>query len=131
MNSSERRRFDRQVDRVIDELPAEVLQMLDQVPLLVEDHPSRQLMEELDLEYRDDLCGLYSGIPLDQRSIEHSGTLPENILIFREGILSSAMDRRGRVRAADLRREIRITILHELGHHFGLSEEDLRKLGYG
>jgi predicted Zn-dependent protease with MMP-like domain len=83
------------------------------------------------VEYLDDLCGLYTGIPLTHRSIEHSGTLPDVVTIYREGILTAAADRHGRIRDDRLRKEIRITILHELGHHHGLSEDDLRAMGYG
>ena len=88
-------------------------------------------MRDRDVEYLDDLCGLYTGIPLTQRSIEHSGTLPDVVTIYREGILTAAADRHGRIRNDRLREEIRITILHELGHHHGLTEDDLRELGYG
>jgi len=61
----------------------------------------------------------------------HSGTMPDTVTIYREGILSAAADRHGRISTKRLREQIRITILHEIGHHHGLTEEDLRKLGYG
>ena len=61
----------------------------------------------------------------------HSGILPDVVTIYREGILSAAADRRGRISGDRLRQQIRITILHELAHHHGLTEEELRKLGYG
>jgi predicted Zn-dependent protease with MMP-like domain len=77
-----------------------------------------------------DLCGLYTGIPITERSVEHSGTLPDVVTIYREGILDAARDRYGRVRGERLRREIRITLLHEIGHHHGLDEDELRELGY-
>jgi predicted Zn-dependent protease with MMP-like domain len=130
MTPEQRRRFDRQLERVLDDLPAMVLELLDQVPLVVEDHPSRRQMEELEVECRDELCGLYDGIPLTERSIELSGTLPDQVTIFREGILRAASDDQGRIRGDELRRQIRITILHEVGHHFGLDEDDLREAGY-
>ena len=97
----------------------------------VEDHPSEEVMLDRSVEYLDDLCGLYTGIPLTQRSIEHSGTLPDVVTIYREGILTAAADRFGRIHNDRLREEIRITILHELGHHHGLTEDDLSELGYG
>jgi len=105
--------------------------LLEKVPLHVEDHPSEEIMDERGVEYLDDLCGLYTGIPLGERSILHSGTLPDVVTIYREGILTAACDASGRIRPAELRRQIRITILHELGHHHGLTEDDLRALGYG
>ena len=68
---------------------------------------------------------------MTNKSIEHSGTLPDVVTVYREGILSAARDRRGRVSNERLRREIRITILHELAHYHGLDEDELRELGYG
>ena len=107
-----------------------VHELLEKVPLHVEDYPAEQVMREMGAEYIDDLCGLYTGIPLGKRSVTHSGTMPDVVTIYREGILSAAADRLGRVRTPRLRRQIRITILHELGHHHGLTEEDLAHLGY-
>jgi predicted Zn-dependent protease with MMP-like domain len=131
MNPRTRQRFDLQVERVLADLPPMVHDLLEKVPLHVEDHPSEEIMAERGVEYLDDLCGLYTGIPLGERSIMHSGTLPDVIAIYREGILTAASDPSGRIRAEELRRQIRITILHELGHHHGMTEEDLRALGYG
>jgi predicted Zn-dependent protease with MMP-like domain len=125
-----RERFDKYLQRVLDELPPQIHKLLEEVPLHVEDYPSDEVMDELGLEYLDDLCGLHSGIPLTQRSIEHSGTLPETVTIYRDGILSQAAGEDGRIRPDQLRRQIRITILHEIGHHYGLSEEQLEDLGY-
>ncbi len=87
-------------------------------------------MAELGVEYRDELCGLYTGIPLGQRSVTHSGNLPDVVTIYREGILAAAADSQGRIRLKRLRSQIRVTILHELAHHHGLTEEDLKQLGY-
>jgi len=131
MHPLDRQRFDEQVEKVLALMPPQVHELLDRVPLHVEDYPADDVMHHRRVRYRDDLCGLYTGIPLTQRSIEHSGALPDVITIYREGIVRAAADRHGRVRNSRLREEIRITILHELGHHHGLSEDDLRELGYG
>ena len=130
MNPRSRRRFDEQLEWVLQHLPPMVHELLDKVPLHVEDYPSEQVMREMGAEYIDDLCGLYTGIPLGKRSVTHSGTMPDVVTIYREGILSAAADRLGRIRTPRLRRQIRITILHELGHHHGLTEKDLADLGY-
>lgn len=130
MDAALRRRFDAVLDQVLQELPEMVHRLLDEVPLYVDDHPSRQLMRRLHLHDRRQLCGLYTGIPLGQRSIEHSGVLSDAVHLFREGILALATDRRGRINARELQRQIRITVLHELGHLHGLSEAELRALGY-
>jgi predicted Zn-dependent protease with MMP-like domain len=130
LGPDERQRFDEELDRVMAELPPQVLKLLDEVPLIVDDHPTPSDMARLRVRRRDALCGLYTGIPLTQRSVEHSGTLPDRVAIFREGILRTAAGRQGRIEDSELRRQIRITILHEVGHHFGLTERDLRQLGY-
>ncbi len=131
MHPRDRKHFDDQVDKVLAKMPPLIHELLERVPLHVEDHPSQAIMLDRGVEYLDELCGLYTGIPLTQRSIEHSGMLPDTITIYREGIFTAAADRDGRVRNNRLREEIRITILHEFGHHHGLSEDDLRELGYG
>jgi predicted Zn-dependent protease with MMP-like domain len=105
-------------------------ELIEKVPLHVEDYPSAEVMDRTGVRYRDELCGLYTGIPIGERSIQHSGTLPDVVTIYREGIIEAARDARGRVRSDRLREQIRITVLHELAHHHGLDEDELRELGY-
>jgi predicted Zn-dependent protease with MMP-like domain len=131
VNSLARCRFDEQLEWVLARLPPLIHELIERVPLHVEDYPSEEVLDRLNVEYLDDLCGLYTGIPIGQKSVTHSGTLPDVVTIYREGILTAAADRHGRITTGRLREEIRITILHELAHHHGLTEEDLRKLGYG
>jgi predicted Zn-dependent protease with MMP-like domain len=130
MDDSLRHYFDEQLESVLAGLPRQVHDLLDEVPMIVEDYPSPQIMRKMGVQQRSDLCGLYTGIPLTERSIEQTGQLSDSVHIFREGILSMAADRRGRIDEAELRRQIRITILHELGHHHGFDEDDLEALGY-
>ncbi len=87
-------------------------------------------MKEMGLESRDELCGLYTGIPLDDKSISDSGQLSDVVTIYREGIWSEAADDQGHVTAGSLREVIRVTILHELAHYHGLTEKELEELGY-
>jgi predicted Zn-dependent protease with MMP-like domain len=122
--------FDEQLEIVLEKLPARVHELLDRVPLVVEDHPSRSLKQKMGLRGGEDLCGLYTGIPLTDRSIEHSGIPSDVIHIFRQGILRMAEDPFGNIDRDELRRQIRITVLHELGHHHGLDEDELEQLGY-
>jgi len=126
-----RQRFDEQLEWVLRQLPPLIHDLIERVPLHVEDHPSPQTMADLGVRNRRELCGLYTGIPLDERSIRHSGTMPDVVTVYREGILESARCGDGRVPTDRLREEIRITILHELAHHHGLDEDELRDLGYG
>lgn len=130
MDAATRDYFDRQLEIVLEQLPPQVHQLLDEVPMYVEDYPSPDVMRTLGVWHRAQVCGLYTGIPLTDRSVQHSGVLSDVVQIYREGILSLASDRRGRVDEDELRRQIRITILHELGHHHGMTEEDLEELGY-
>jgi predicted Zn-dependent protease with MMP-like domain len=125
-----RRRFDKVFEEVLAEMPPRIHELIDEVPLHLEDYPSPQVMREMGVGYRDELCGLYTGIPITEKSIEHSGQLPDVVTLYREGILAAAIDRHGRVSKKRLRREIRVTILHELGHYHGLDEDELRRLGY-
>jgi predicted Zn-dependent protease with MMP-like domain len=130
MNQRLREFFDEHLEVVLKRLPARVHALLDEVPLVVEDHPSASLMRKLGLRGRSHLCGLYTGIPLTQRSIEHSGIPSDVIHIFRQGILDLSQDPCGSIDRDELQRQIRITILHELGHHHGLDEDELEQLGY-
>lgn len=139
MTSAERNRFDALLERVLADLPTRLHDLLEEAPLIVEDRPSRKIMDELGIDDdRDILCGLHSGTPLTERSVTDEGDLPTMIHIFREGILDHAggwereQDEDGEWYGGEaaLLREIRITVLHEIGHHFGLEEDDLADLGY-
>jgi predicted Zn-dependent protease with MMP-like domain len=131
MNNRIRRDFDRHLAWVLECLPPEVHHKLEEVPLHVEDCPSAEVMEEMGVEFPDELCGYYSGVPLDERNVDQPPVAPDFITLYREGILAVAADDNGHVSDAQLRREIRITILHELGHHHGIDEDELDELGYG
>ncbi|MFI4877030.1 MAG: metallopeptidase family protein [Blastopirellula sp. JB062] len=131
MNKELRLLFDRELDAVLAELPEAVHKILDQVPLYVDDFPSSGVMQQLRIQDRRHLCGLYTGIPLTEKSVTHSGILSDAVQIFREGIIAQSIAVAGNLTTAELRNQIRITILHELGHYHGLSEDDLQELGYG
>jgi len=130
MDAATRDLFDAHFEQVLREMPARVHELLREVPLIVEDYPSRELRRSLGVRRKDGLCGLYTGIPLGKRSVEHSGVPSDVVHIFRAGLLAMASDRRGTVDADELRSQIRITILHELGHYHGLNEQELEQLGY-
>ena len=138
MTRSERERFDRLFEEVLASLPEGVHALIEEVPLVLEDRPSRQLLRELGIEDDDEiLCGLHTGVPLTDRSVERPDA-SDVVQIFREGVVDMAggweeedEDDEGPFGGVErIREEIRITILHELGHHFGLGEDDLDRLGY-
>ena len=137
MTRSERARFDELFEEVLASLPPGIHKLIEEVPLVLEDRPSRQLLRELGIEDDDEiLCGVHTGVPLTDRSVERPDA-SDVVQIFREGIIDMAggweeeEDDEGPFGGVErIREEIRITILHELGHHFGLDEDDLDRLGY-
>jgi len=131
MNDELRAYFDRQMDQVIAQLSVKLRELLDQVPLYVEDYPSKKIRAAMGVRRRDDLQGLYSGVALPDRSLDQPASLSEVIYLFREGIFAISTRRSGEIDERVLREQIRITLLHELGHHFGLDEQQLDDLGYG
>jgi predicted Zn-dependent protease with MMP-like domain len=106
-------RFEEHVSRAIGSLPAELQEALRNLEVSVED----ELPED------PDVFGLYEGVPLPERG-DWAGTLPDRIRIFRLPLVESFPD------PVELEEEIRITVLHELAHYFGLDEERLEELGY-
>lgn len=130
MNERDREFFDEQLEQVLAELPPQVLALLDDVPLIVDDYPTSRMLRQLGLRHPLDLCGLYTGVPLTHRSIDHSAHPSDVIHLFRAGIFAAARNRRGRITPQSLRRQIRLTILHEFGHYHGLDEDELAALGY-
>jgi len=126
-----RHAFDQVLEDVLDALPNAVTRYFEEIPLVVEDHPSPEVMREMQLNSPDDLCGLHDGVPLTAGMRGDTFELPDQITIYRQGILSMACDAHGRIDPQELRRQIHITVLHELGHHFGLDEDQLEALGYG
>jgi predicted Zn-dependent protease with MMP-like domain len=120
-----RRRFERLVARALDDLPPQVAAMLDNVEVVVEDEPTpEQIGQRPTAGGEDDsLFGLYEGVPLTQRGNAYSLVLPDKITIFR-----GPLERACRSPAAIVR-EVRVTVAHELGHHFGLEEDRLAELG--
>lgn len=121
--------FDAILEEVLERLPPEFSECLDEVPIIVEDEPSESALRDLGIELTDepsDLCGMHWGIPLSERSVaEPMGVTPQ-IFIYRGPIARLA----GKSRRS-LAKQIRITLLHELGHHLGLTEDRLEELGYG
>lgn len=116
--------FDGMLRKAIDELPKMFRKALVNVAIVVEDRPPGWLLRELGVPPGESLYGFYHGIPLPERSVEHSGTLPDKISIYRDPLEKDFRD------PAELSEEIRITLLHEIGHYFGMDEEELARLDY-
>src|SRR6476646_9578744 len=112
------------VESALEELPEEFAQFLEEVPVEICDQPSPRQLRRAKVPPNGLLLGLYEGRPRTRRSVEDSGVMPDAIYIFQDHIQAVARDRE------DLVRQLRVTVLHEIGHHFGMSEQDLERLGY-
>jgi predicted Zn-dependent protease with MMP-like domain len=152
MTDAERERFDGLMQDAIDAMPPKLHALIDEVPIVLLDRPTPAMIKDLIADGTllpedeptagDELCGLHSGIAITDRSIDDPGGWgsvgqdtfgPERIHIFRDGIVNLATDDVGwSAEHADenIYEEILITILHEIGHHYGLDEDDLEELGY-
>lgn len=135
MTTEDRARFDALMDDAIEALPPRIAALLEEVPVVVLDEPTPEMLRDLgfdpdDPEAAEELCGMHTGTALTERSIEHSGELPTTVHIFRRGIVALAGGWDQENAEEIIYEEIRTTLLHEIGHHFGLDEDDLAELGY-
>lgn len=117
--------FNTLVEQALRELPPPFDQYIEEVTLEVRERPSRAMLKDLEMEEDELLLGLYHGRPRTERNVEDGPGLPDVIYIFQEDV-ELASDSRD-----DLIAQVRTTVLHEIGHHFGMSEEHLDDLGYG
>jgi predicted Zn-dependent protease with MMP-like domain len=107
-------RFQEHVRAALDSLPPQLARALENVAVVVEDENPED----------PDVFGLYHGVPLPERGSGYSGALPDKISIYRLPLEDEFDD------PAELEEEIRITVLHELAHYFGIDEDRLAELGY-
>lgn len=109
-------RFDALVDTALDQIPDELASLVRNVVVLVEDEPPEG--------EPDDLLGLYDGIALTERTGDYLVDLPDRIFIFRNPLLDYCDTEE------QLVEEVRITVVHEVAHHFGIDDDRLHDLGY-
>ena len=114
--------FEQLVAQAVRRIPGRFRNEMRNVAVVVEDRPSRELLEDMRIVPPDTLYGLYQGTPLPERDWAHANVLPDRITIFREPILEDAAGDDAVVRA------IGETIIHEFGHYFGLSEEEIEEI---
>ncbi|MBK9126448.1 MAG: metallopeptidase family protein [Phycisphaerales bacterium] len=115
--------FDQAVQAALDEIPDEFREYLENVVVEVRGKPDAKFCREHDVP--DDILGLYVGVPLEDKGPDLAPTpLPDRIYIFRDTLCEMCESR------DELIDEIRITVLHEIGHHFGMDEDRLADLGY-
>ncbi|HEY8280008.1 MAG TPA: metallopeptidase family protein [Bdellovibrionota bacterium] len=121
--------FDTLLDEIITSLPEEFRKMLEEVPVVVDDEPSRTLLEEMGIyvpNEESDLCGVHSGPSVSSLARNVATTSAPLIQLFRGPIFRISGSSK-----KSLKRQIRITLVHELGHHFDFSEDELEDRGYG
>jgi predicted Zn-dependent protease with MMP-like domain len=107
--------FESLVDQALDDIPDELAGLVTNVVVLIEDEPPSE---------EPGLLGLYDGVALTDRDGDFGGQLPDRILIFRNPLLAMCGS------TEELIDEVRITVVHEVAHHFGIDDERLHRLGY-
>jgi predicted Zn-dependent protease with MMP-like domain len=107
--------FEELVGEALDTIPPRLTQLMKNVVIMVEDDPPAGAGV---------LLGLYEGVPLTERGDTYAGFLPDRITIYRRPLLSICETRE------DLLREVRVTVVHEIAHHFGIGDERLHELGW-
>jgi predicted Zn-dependent protease with MMP-like domain len=109
--------------QALDGLPDPFATHLRDVLLQVDETAEEELLAELGIDHPLELTGVYEGIPIGERGIEMSGTLPDRIRLFRRAILDEWIED-----GHDLEHLVRHVLIHEAGHHFGFSDEDMHAL---
>lgn len=109
--------------RALEALPAPFSDHLKDVVLLIEDFADDETLDAMEIGDPFDLTGIYEGIPLTERSVEHSGTMPDRIRLFRRPILDEWAGSED-----TLEHLVAHVLIHEVGHHFGLSDEAMHAL---
>jgi predicted Zn-dependent protease with MMP-like domain len=118
----QRGQFEKYVAEALASIPPRFRKAMQNIAIVVEDEPSRDLLAEMDVEPPDTLLGLYQGTPLTERHWGYGNTLPDRVLIFQGPHERSADDEE------DLIVAIAETLIHEIGHYFGLSEDEIEEI---
>jgi predicted Zn-dependent protease with MMP-like domain len=114
--------FESRVADALQSIPRRFRRAMKNIAIIVEDEPSAELLEEMEIEPPDTLLGLYQGIPLTERSSSYGNALPDRVLIFQGPHERDSED------DDDLVVAIAETLIHEIGHYFGLSEEEIEEI---
>jgi len=112
--------FDALVQQALADLPPRYAKLVEEVSVVVEEEPPAEVLEDLELESEDDLLGLYQGVSLaDQSFFQPGGQPPPRIALYRGPILRLCRT------PEEVKQEIRDTVVHELGHHVGLDDDEM------
>ncbi len=118
----ERERFEALVAQALNDLPTEFHSKLENIDVVIEDWPTSMQLTEMELRHRTELLGLYEGVPQNRRGGGYSMVLPDKITIFQRPIEAKCRS------DGKIEMEIQAVLRHEIAHHFGMSEEDLRRI---
>jgi len=119
-----RPRFERLVAEALDSLPPEFAARLENVEVVVERYPTRRQLALAGVPRGQTLFGLYEGVPLTERTASYGLVLPDKITIFQGPIEAYCRT------DAEVREQVRQTVIHEFAHHFGIDDAALREMGY-
>jgi predicted Zn-dependent protease with MMP-like domain len=122
MREMTRKRFTSLVEEALRGIPRRFRDAMKNVAVVVEDEPSQDLLDDLEMDPDDTLFGLYQGTPLTERNSTYGNTLPDRISIYQLPIEEACED------DEDIRQCIAETVIHEFGHYFGLSEEEIEAI---
>jgi predicted Zn-dependent protease with MMP-like domain len=117
-----REAFTRLVEEALKEIPRRFRDEMKNVAVVVEDEPPPHVLEEMEIEPGESLFGLYQGVPLPERSWGHGNTLPDRISIYQRPIEEACEDHEEVIVC------VAETVIHEFGHYFGLSEEEIEEI---
>lgn len=117
--------FERTVQEALSELPRELQKALKTVQIVIQDSPRREELERTGVSEDGDLYGLFDGVALGDKTVTNEQPFPDRVILYRRALVADYPN------PEDLRREIRVTLIHELGHFFGFDEDDLKKRGLG
>ena len=120
-----RQAFEAAVEGAIAMIPEMFRAQLTNMTIAVEDRPSQDLLQEMDISPGETLFGVFTGVPLPERSATDPPLYPDVILIFREPLMAACRS------IDELEEEIAITVVHEVAHYLGFDEARLEELGYG
>jgi predicted Zn-dependent protease with MMP-like domain len=118
----ERAKFEAVVADALRSIPKPFRDAMQNIAIVVEDEPSRALLREMEIDPPDTLFGLYQGVPLTERRWDYGNTLPDRILLFQGPHEREAAD------DDDLIASVGETLIHEIGHYFGMSEEQIEEI---
>ena len=118
----DRKAFERLVADALASIPRRFRDAMSNIAILVEDEPSADLLAEMEIDPPDTLLGLYQGVPLTERRWDYGNALPDRILLFQRPLELESEDE------DDLVVAIGETLIHEIGHYFGLSEEEIEEI---